>query len=64
MPFDPTLPVNNSLISSSELRDQLNGLKSIIDQNTSNAAVSLVNAEPKHFQSADASTGASDSKQD
>ena len=31
MPFDPTLPVNNSLISSSELRNQLNGLKSLID---------------------------------
>ena len=31
MPFDPTLPVNNSLISSPELRNQLNGLKSLID---------------------------------
>jgi hypothetical protein len=31
MPFDPTLPVNNSLISSSELRNQLNGLKSLVD---------------------------------
>jgi hypothetical protein len=31
MPFDSTLPVNNSLISSSELRNQLNGLKSLID---------------------------------
>ena len=31
MPFDPTLPVNNSLVSSSELRNQLNGLKSLID---------------------------------
>jgi hypothetical protein len=29
--FDPTLPVNNSLVSSSELRNQLNGLKSLID---------------------------------
>ena len=31
MPFDPTLPVDNSLISSSELRNQLNGLKNLID---------------------------------
>jgi hypothetical protein len=31
MPFDPTLPVNNSLISSSELRSQLNGLNELID---------------------------------
>jgi hypothetical protein len=31
MPFDPTLPVNTSLISSSELRNQLNGLKSLIE---------------------------------
>jgi hypothetical protein len=44
MPFDPTLPVNNSLISSSELRNQLNGLKSIIDLNASNDAVALTNA--------------------
>ena len=40
MPFDPTLPVNNSLISSSELRNQLNGLKSSID----NVEVELNNA--------------------
>jgi hypothetical protein len=40
MPFDPTLPVNNSLISSSELRNQLNGLKSLID----NVEVELTNA--------------------
>ena len=31
MPFDPTLPVNNSLISSSELRNQLNGLNELIE---------------------------------
>ena len=42
MPFDPTLPVNNSLISSSELRNQLNGLKSSID----NVEVELNNAIP------------------
>ena len=40
MPFDPTLHVNNSLISSSELRNQLNGLKSLID----NVEVELNNA--------------------
>jgi hypothetical protein len=40
MPFDPTLPVNNSLISSPELRNQLNGLKSLID----NVEVELNNA--------------------
>ena len=44
MPFDPTLPVINSLISSSELRNQLNGLKSIIDLNANIAATLLVNA--------------------
>jgi hypothetical protein len=31
MPFDPTLPLNNSLVSSSELRNQLNGLNELID---------------------------------
>ena len=30
MPFDPALPVNNALVSSSELRNQFNGLQSII----------------------------------
>jgi hypothetical protein len=40
MPFDPTLPVNNSLISSPELRNQLNGLKSLVD----NVEVELNNA--------------------
>jgi len=44
MAFDPTLPVNNSQISSSELRNQLTGLKSIIDLNANNAATSLSNA--------------------
>jgi len=44
MPFDPTLPVNNSLVSSSELQNQFTGLKSIIDLNANNAATSLVNA--------------------
>jgi hypothetical protein len=40
MPFDPTLPLNNSLISSSELRNQLNGLKTLLD----NVEVELNNA--------------------
>jgi len=40
MPFDPTLPINNSLISSPELRNQLNGLKSLLD----NVEVELNNA--------------------
>ena len=31
MAYDPTLPANNSLISSSELRNQFSGLKSLID---------------------------------
>jgi hypothetical protein len=38
MPYDPTLPVNNSLVSSSELRNQFTGLKSIIDSNATNTA--------------------------
>ena len=44
MLFDSTLPTNNSLISSSELRNQLTGLKFITDLNANNAARSLVNA--------------------
>jgi len=31
MAYDPTLPATNSLISSAELRNQLSGLKSLID---------------------------------
>jgi len=31
MPFDPTLPANNSPIVSAELRNQFNGLKALID---------------------------------
>jgi hypothetical protein len=41
MPFDPTLPVNNSLISSSELRSQLNGLNELID-NVQNQLISSI----------------------
>src|SRR2546422_10868232 len=33
MPFNPTLPAPNSLIVSAELRDQFNGLKTLIDDN-------------------------------
>ena len=31
MPFDPTKPANNSDLSSQEIRNQLNGLKTLID---------------------------------
>jgi hypothetical protein len=31
MPYDPTLPANNSPIVSQELRNQFNGLKDLID---------------------------------
>ena len=30
MAFDPTLPVNNSLVSSAELRNQFNGLNELV----------------------------------
>lgn len=32
MAFDPTKPLNNSPVSSAELRTQLTGLKALIDQ--------------------------------
>jgi hypothetical protein len=41
MPFDPTLPLNNSLISSSELRNQFTGLKAIVDNNANTATFNL-----------------------
>jgi hypothetical protein len=44
MAFDPTLPVNNSQISSSELRNQFTSLKSIVDANASTAASNLTTA--------------------
>lgn len=44
MPFDPTLPVNNSLVSSSELRNQFTGLKTVINDNANAAALALNNA--------------------
>ncbi len=31
MPFDPTKPVDDSLATAVEMRDQLNGLKALID---------------------------------
>ena len=40
MAFDPTLPANNSLVSSSELREQFNGLNQEIT--TLNDTVSLL----------------------
>ncbi|MDZ4402146.1 hypothetical protein [Prosthecobacter sp.] len=40
MPFDPTLPANNSALVSAEMRAQLNGLKDLIDAlQTINAAI-------------------------
>jgi hypothetical protein len=43
MAFDPTLPVNNSLASSSELRNQFTGLKALMDFNA-NAATNALEA--------------------
>ena len=42
MAFDPTLPVNSSQVSSSELRNQFIGLKAIMDFNA-NAATNALN---------------------
>ena len=42
MAYDPTLPVNNSLVSSSELRNQFTGLKALMDFNA-NAAINALN---------------------
>ena len=38
MPFDPTLPANNSPISSAELRSQLTSLKTLLDLHTAQIA--------------------------
>jgi hypothetical protein len=43
MPFDPTLPVNNSLVASSESRNQFTGLKALMDFNA-NAATNALSA--------------------
>ena len=37
--FNPSLPLANSQVSSSELRDQLNGLKGLIDALPTSAAM-------------------------
>lgn len=42
MAYDPTLPVNNSQISSAELRNQFTGLKALMDFNA-NAATNALN---------------------
>jgi hypothetical protein len=42
MAYDPTLPVNNSQVSSSELRNQFTGLKVLMDFNA-NAATNALN---------------------
>ena len=39
MPYDPTLPKDNSLVAAGELRGQFAGLKSLIDQHPSFADV-------------------------
>jgi hypothetical protein len=54
MPFNPTLPANNSPIISAELRNQLNGLKALIDaQQTQITAlqsqVTIVKIDGTHF---------------
>jgi hypothetical protein len=44
MPFDPTLPVNSSQISSAELRAQLNALNTLITVNAAGDATALQTA--------------------
>jgi hypothetical protein len=48
MPFDPTLPANNSPGSSAQMRSQLTGLKAIIDAvpTITSAVVDSVNTLP------------------
>jgi len=41
MPFDPTLPVNNSPIVAAELRNQLNALKALYDAQQAQIAAML-----------------------
>jgi hypothetical protein len=47
MAFNPTLPANNSPIVSAELRNQFNGLKSLID--AAAASPSIVKIDGGHF---------------
>jgi len=42
--YDPTLPVNNSQISSSELRNQFTGLKALMDFNANASTNALQTA--------------------
>ena len=43
MAYDPTLPANNSPLSSAELRNQMTALKALIDQRpTTNEALDLI----------------------
>src|ERR1041385_2561957 len=62
MAFDPTLPVANSPIASAELRNQFNGLKTLIDESipaTEKAAangVASLDANSRLVQPADWST--------
>jgi hypothetical protein len=44
MAYDPTLPVNNSQISSAELRNQFTGLKALMDFNANAATNALQTA--------------------
>jgi len=44
MAYDPTLPVNNSQVSSSELRNQFTGLKALMDFNANAATNALDSA--------------------
>jgi len=44
MAYDPTLPANNSLVSSSELRNQFTGLKALMDFNANAATNALDSA--------------------
>jgi hypothetical protein len=44
MAYDPTLPVNNSQVSSSELRNQFTGLKALMDFNANAATNALQSA--------------------
>jgi len=71
MSFDPTLPVDNSLISSSELRNQFTGLNELID-NVQNQLLSSIEGTAlnpsvstlgRAFPIADSGAGARDSEQ-
>ncbi|MEI6198077.1 MAG: hypothetical protein WCS42_27490, partial [Verrucomicrobiota bacterium] len=45
MPYDPTLPVNLSPIRATELRDQFNALKALIDAQAAQLAVQAAQIE-------------------